>query len=100
MIGSNKIQGYNFFAVKNNLIKKLLGIVVLGFLIGCSDDSSTSNKISPGSEVYSNVCSSCHEGGMGPNLTSSTLELSEIVDKVTYGESMMPSFEIHLQKMK
>jgi len=30
---------------------------------------------------------------MGPNLTSSTLELSEIVDKVTYGESMMPSFE-------
>ena len=74
-------------------MKKAIGILVLGFLIGCSDDSSTSNKISLGSEVYSNVCSSCHEGGMGPNLTSSTLELSEIVDKVTYGESMMPSFE-------
>ena len=26
-------------------MKKLLGIVVLGFLIGCGDDSSTSNKI-------------------------------------------------------
>ena len=74
-------------------MKKAILIVVLGFLIGCSDDSSTSNKISLGSEVYSNVCSSCHEGGMGPNLTSSTLELSEIVDKVTYGETMMPSFE-------
>ena len=74
-------------------MKKVLWIMVLGFLIGCSDDSSTSNKISLGSEVYSNVCSNCHEGGMGPNLTFSTLELSEIVDKVTYGESSMPSFE-------
>ena len=74
-------------------MKKLLAIVILGFLIGCSDDSSTSNKISLGSEVYSNVCSSCHEGGIASNLTFSTLELSEIVDKVTYGESMMPSFE-------
>ena len=73
-------------------MKKLLGIVVLGFLIGCSDDSSTSNKISLGSEVYSNVCSSCHEGGVGPSLTFSTLELSEIIDKVTYGGSMMPPF--------
>jgi len=74
-------------------MKKVILIMVLGFLIGCNDDSSTSNKISLGSEIYSNVCSSCHEQGMGPNLTFTTLGLSEIVDKVTYGESMMPSFE-------
>jgi len=33
---------------------KLLGILVLGFLLACSDDSSTNNKISLGSKVYSN----------------------------------------------
>jgi|TARA_B100000929_G_scaffold221180_1_gene177637 mono/diheme cytochrome c family protein len=74
-------------------MKKLLGIVVLGLLIGCSDDSSTSNKISLGSEVYYNFCSSCHDTGMGPNLDFNTLKFSEIVYKVTYGGGGMPSFK-------
>jgi len=74
--------------------KKILKILVLGFLINCSDDSSTDNKISLGSEVYNNVCSSCHDLGMGPELNSSKLKFSEIVYKVTYGgQGGMPSFK-------
>ena len=73
--------------------KKILKILVLGFLIGCSDDSSTDNKISLGLEVYNNVCSSCHDLGMGPELSSSKLKFSEIVYKVTYGGGGMPSFK-------
>ena len=74
-------------------MKKLLGILLLGFLIGCSDESYTSNKISLGSEVYYNICSSCHDKGIGPNLDFSTLKLSEIVYKITYGGEGMPSFK-------
>jgi mono/diheme cytochrome c family protein len=72
-------------------MKKLLGIVVLGFLIGCGDDSSTSNKISLGSEVYYNFCSSCHDTGMGPNFN--TQKFSEIVYRVRHGGGGMPSFK-------
>ena len=86
-------SAYVFFLLGLGVMKKILWIIVLGFLIGCSDDSSTrSKKISLGSEVYYNFCSNCHDGGMGPDLTFSTLELSEIVDKVRYGELNMPSF--------
>ena len=74
-------------------MKKLLAILALGFLSACSDDSSTSNKISLGSKVYSNICSSCHETGMAPNSSFYTLELSEIVYKVIYGGEGMPSFK-------
>ena len=74
-------------------MKKFLGILVLGFLSSCSDDNSTSNKISLGSKVYSNVCSSCHETGRAPNSSFYTLELSDIVDKVIYGGEGMPSFK-------
>ena len=73
-------------------MRKLLMIAVIGFLFSCSEDNSTNNKISMGAKVFSNTCSSCHDSGMGPNLNFNTLELSDIVHKVTYGESGMPSF--------
>ena len=72
---------------------KLSWIVVMAFLIGCSEDSSISDKISLGSEVYYTNCTSCHDSGMAPNLSSTSLNISEIVYKVTHGEGGgMPSF--------
>jgi len=74
-------------------MKKLLAIVVLGFLFSCSEDSSNNDKILMGAKVYSNICSGCHDSENAPNLTANTLKLSEIVYKVTYGGYSMPSFE-------
>jgi len=74
-------------------MRKILEILVLVFLISCSDQNSSSKKISLGSEVYNNICSSCHDKGMGPDLDSTTLKFSEIVYKITYGGEGMPSFK-------
>ena len=71
-------------------MKNLLKILILGFLSSCSNDS---NKISLGSKVYSNVCSSCHETGKATNFAYSKLKISDIVQKVTYGEKGMHSFK-------
>tara|TARA_Y100000996_G_C22176518_1_gene500897 strand:- start:185 stop:457 length:273 start_codon:yes stop_codon:yes gene_type:complete len=71
-------------------MKNLFGILIIGFLSGCSDDN---NKILMGSKVYSNVCSSCHETGKAKNFAYNKLKLDEIIKSVTHGNQGMHSFK-------
>lgn len=76
-------------------MKKFLRIVLLFFLISCSENNANRIKISSGEKIYSNNCISCHDSGILPNSTFNTLELSQIISIVKYGRygGIMPSFE-------
>ena len=79
-------------------MRKLLGIVILGFLFSCSENNSNNTKILLGEKVYSDKCISCHDSGMTPDLNSYKLELSEIISQVKNGGNGMPSFKDILSK--
>jgi len=74
-------------------MKRILGIVILGFLFSCGENNSNSSKISSGKKIYSNNCISCHQSGMAPDLTYNELKLSEITHQVQNGGNGMPSFK-------
>ena len=76
-----------------NAYGKVLGILALGFLFSCSENNSNNSKISLGEKVYSDNCISCHDSGMGPDLSYYKLELAEIISQVRNGGNGMPSFK-------
>jgi len=74
-------------------MKKILWIIFLGFLFSCSENNSDGRKISLGKKIYSNNCASCHDSGMGPDLTFHNLKLSNIISQIKNGGDGMPSFK-------
>ena len=47
-------------------------------------------------KIYSNNCVSCHDSGIGPDLTSHNLKLSNIISQIKNGGYGMPSFKDEL----
>ena len=77
-------------------IKIILSFLVTVYLLKCYVNNSDT-KIS-GQDIYFKNCQNCHSSSRAPNLTAYKIELSQIIDKVKYGGSGMPSFDQFLSE--
>ena len=74
--------------------KFFLLILFIGFLSNCNESNHKNIKASLGKKIYKKNCKSCHgSSGIGPDLNTHNLDISDIILQVKYGGYGMTGFE-------
>ena len=87
----------------------LLALVLLLGLAACGgDDDEAGGDAEAGARVWAQAgCGSCHvlaaadsTGSVGPNLDEASPSFDKVVERVTEGEGLMPSFKDQLSEQQ
>jgi len=82
-------------------ILRFLLIIIFYFVLNIQNIIADEAKMAKGLEIFNETaaCAGCHtmkaagaEGNVGPNLDTVDLTLESVVDMVTYGLGVMPSY--------